>query len=231
MRQKPDVEIYPPAKCCAPVGCGALWTSWCPVENLVYCAVHILNHSCKAKVFVYGDPSLIVRFLASTSISAGCWNWRAGKTGAGYGAIKISGRTLGAHRVAYELSSGKSIPEKMEIDHLCRNRACVNPEHLEVVTAKENILRGTCPAAFNSKKIHCPMGHPYSKENTIRTTSSATGTVRRICRICNKAAFHKRKNGGNPGAPRKLPQGAQAVERGSVKKYNAPDGKNGRGKH
>lgn len=88
-----------------------------------------------------------------------------------------------AHRVAYELLIGP-IPAGMTLDHLCRNRLCVNPVHLEAVTNRVNILRGTSPAAIHARKVACPNGHPYS------------GRERRGTRICHTcmAARKRRRN-------------------------------------
>lgn len=94
----------------------------------------------------------------------GCHAWAGNLTPEGYGTLVYEGRPWFAHRVAYELLVG-SIPEGMTLDHLCRNRACVNVEHLEPVTMKENILRGTSPSAENARKTHCVRGHPFAGEN------------------------------------------------------------------
>ena len=71
-----------------------------------------------------------------------------------------------AHRFAYELLRGP-IPEGMTIDHLCRTRSCVNPEHFEVVTRGENVLRGVGPPAMNARKTHCAKGHPLVEGNLV----------------------------------------------------------------
>lgn len=84
--------------------------------------------------------------------------------------------------MSHELHKGP-IPEGLVIDHLCRNRGCVNPDHLEAVTQRENILRGEGLAAANARKTHCPKGHPYSGENLYVVPSSG----RRQCRICADA--------------------------------------------
>lgn len=88
---------------------------------------------------------------------SGCWIWE-GSLGRGYGSVCINGESYLAHRVSYQIHKGE-IPEGLTIDHLCRVRCCVNPDHLEAVTNKENILRGTSPTAHNHRKTHCINGH------------------------------------------------------------------------
>ena len=121
------------------------------------------------------------RFWAKVEKTETCWLWTACKHRAGYGFFRVGGRNLYAHRWAYELLVGQ-IPPDLELDHLCRVPACVNPAHLEAVTPRVNTLRGLGPAALNSQKTHCPQGHPYDTENTFLRTSG-----RRLCRTCHRA--------------------------------------------
>lgn len=111
---------------------------------------------------------------------AECWPWLAYVAPTGYGQVKIGGRQFGAHRVAYELAVGP-IPDGLQIDHLCRNRACVNPSHMEAVTQQVNLARGDA-GLHNAIKTHCPAGHPYDDENTVIVADG-----RRRCRACRRA--------------------------------------------
>ena len=107
-----------------------------------------------------------------------CWNWKAAKD-RGYGKFNQNKVNYYAHRISYEFFKGK-IPSDKEIDHLCRNRGCVNPAHLEAVTHKINDLRGFGVSAINNTKTNCPKGHPYSGENLVVDKQG------RRCKICNK---------------------------------------------
>ena len=97
-------------------------------------------------------------------VRTGCFVWR-GSLDKGYGQLWFRGTMHSTHRIAYELFAGL-IPDDLVLDHLCRNRACFNPNRLEPVTAAENNLRGEgCMAAY-ARKTHCPQGHPYDETNT-----------------------------------------------------------------
>lgn len=103
----------------------------------------------------------------------GCWIWTASRNSKGYGLASVGGGAIAlAHRIAYELLVGP-IQEGLQIDHLCRVRECVNPSHLEPVTAAENVRRS------RAHITHCPKGHEYTPENTIRNHGT-----RRNCRTC-----------------------------------------------
>jgi HNH endonuclease len=121
-----------------------------------------------------------------------CWKWTSSINPDGYGNFWMNWRSAKAHRVAYELFVGP-IPEGFEIDHLCRNRACVRPDHLEPVPRVLNMMRGE----GNGSQTHCPAGHPYDEQNTYYWTNPQTGYTARYCRACHAkltlAAYHRRK--------------------------------------
>lgn len=119
----------------------------------------------------------------------GCWEMLT-VAGDGYGRVYRDGRTQLAHRISYEQHRGP-IPGNLHIDHLCRNKGCINPDHLEPVTLVENVMRGNGIGARNAAKTHCPQGHPYDEANTIRGYNGG-----RSCRTCREAytASRKRSN-------------------------------------
>lgn len=138
---------------------------------------------------VYGRPSVLYRLFSGMSVSKDkCWVWSRAPGPSGYGSFRWRGN-MRPYKVTYELLIGP-VPRGLELDHLCRNKLCCNPDHLEPVTHKENILRGQSPAAINAKKTHCPSGHKYSKENTIVLFNSKKTKIRR-CRTCAQAYQRK----------------------------------------
>lgn len=113
-----------------------------------------------------------------------CWTWDGRLNRDGYGVLSAPLlRTKMAHRVSYILHVGQ-IPDGLTLDHLCRNPACVNPEHLEPVTMGENLRRGTSPSAMNARKTHCIRGHPFDEANTVYSKDGR----HRTCRICKGEA-------------------------------------------
>ena len=122
------------------------------------------------------------RFTSKFTIDAetGCWVWTASKTAKGYGRFYLDGRKQLAHRVAYAAFNG-DIPDGRYLDHLCRNRACCNPEHLEVVTNRENHHRGM--EARNGSRDVCPQGHALTAGNLV---ASQLACGRRKCLTCHR---------------------------------------------
>jgi hypothetical protein len=114
--------------------------------------------------------------------AADCWEW-TGTVRSGYGRVHVNGRRRSAHVVVYELLNGP-VPEGMQLDHLCRNRLCVNPSHLEPVSVKENVARGVSFAARYAARTHCPKGHEYTPEN-IDPIIQRGKNVGRRCRVCH----------------------------------------------
>lgn len=112
----------------------------------------------------------------------GCWNWQLHVQKDGYGRIKLNRRTITAQRAAYEAFKGP-LAKGMDPDHLCRNRRCANPGHLEAVSKRENVLRGVSPVAKNAAKTECKRGHPFDELNTYMGR-----TGHRACRACGNAA-------------------------------------------
>lgn len=138
---------------------------------------------------VYGRP-LVERMLYHTNRTAGgCWEWTAARqaptrTGSGgYGFVRIDKTNRMAHRVMYELLV-EPIPDGLQLDHLCRNRLCVNPAHLEPVTPLENTQRGM-RSRGTPHKTHCPQGHPYAGDNLYVYQG------RRHCVACRREAVRR----------------------------------------
>lgn len=122
------------------------------------------------------------RFWAKVEKTDGCWIWTAAKTH-GHGVFGVNGRNRYAHILAYELLVGP-VPDGLDLDHLCRNRACVRPDHLEPVTRRVNLLRGETIAARHAAKTHCPQGHPYEPPH-VRIVQGPNGPQRQ-CRTCDR---------------------------------------------
>ena len=147
-----------------------------PHSALGYCRIHYERYR------KHGDPTIVKigrpthlppdeRFWGRVNKQGvpwqgtRCWEWRGYLAEDGYGLFSPHHHNVPAHRFAYESLIGP-IPVGLQLDHLCRNRACVNPSHLEPVTARTNQLRGIGPPATNARKTHCPQGHPYDLPNT-----------------------------------------------------------------
>lgn len=123
--------------------------------------------------------------------NSGCWLWLGAwrDKEQGYGGVKYQGKMQRAHRFVFEFFNGP-LPKNLTVDHLCRNRICCNPEHLEAATWAINIQRGEGVAPKNTRKTHCPQGHEYTLENTYIWKDQ------RFCRACHQtysSAYSKRK--------------------------------------
>lgn len=160
---------------CSIEGCGKLARTrgWCPMHY-----TRVLKHGDPLTRLPMGpEPGtqrqpVEPRFWAKVNKTESCWLWMSGTAGEGYGVFHLEhGRQVYAHRFAYELLVGP-IPEGLEIDHLCRVRLCVRPDHLEAVTPQENQRRANA-------KTHCPRGH--DREG------------RPHCRICKRDAARARR--------------------------------------
>jgi hypothetical protein len=132
-------------------------------------------------------PPVDERLWARVDRTEACWTWMGNVSNGGYGQINNGGRLVMVHRLAYELLVGP-IPLGLQLDHLCRNRRCVNPAHLEPVTQQENIRRGNS-GQKNAARTHCPDGHPYDESNTYLSPGSKS----RTCRTCQQAARRRWK--------------------------------------
>lgn len=130
------------------------------------------------------DP--ITRFWFRVSKQSDCWIWLGARNASGYGVIHWDDRDQMAHRIAYELEVGPISPDR-QIDHLCRNRACVNPDHLEPVTMKQNIQR--------AMRTYCRRGHEYTEENVYWYYG------KRHCRACQRENATERYRQARSASP------------------------------
>lgn len=128
-------------------------------ENKIRRIANNKNYDCE---FLPSDQR---RFWKKVDKSDGCWNWIRAISATGYGDFGLNGKTVKAHRLMYH-KYVEYVPEEMVIDHICRNTACVRPDHLRIITQKENTMIGFSPYAINARKTHCKRGHEFSPENT-----------------------------------------------------------------
>lgn len=130
---------------------------------------------------------ILKRLLKHRKIKNGCWQWTGYLNPGGYANFRIGKKMFKVHRVSYEYFVGQ-IKERLTLDHLCRNRGCFNPAHLEPVSLAENILRGESPWAKHARTTCCSSGHAYSRENTRINPRGS-----RCCRMCETLRTHKRR--------------------------------------
>ena len=144
--------------------------------------------------------SAIARFEAKVEVMPnGCWNWIGSRHSQGYGFFWYMGRTMRAHRFAYEYYNNTVIPSGLVSDHLCKNTRCVNPAHIEIITPRLNSQR-TNPTKHmierQANRTHCANGHPF----TIESTYIYPNGKHIHCRICQREAkrrFLVRRGNGN----------------------------------
>lgn len=134
------------------------------------------------------------RFWEKVQKTETCWTWTGARNHLGYGQIWVSDekRVVMAHIFSVWMS-GRLIPDGWDVDHLCRNPPCVNPDHLEPVPHAENMRRAPWTAVqFQASKTHCPQGHPYSPENT-KMKRNSSGTLSRLCKECRLENQRRRR--------------------------------------
>lgn len=139
-----------------------------------------------ARTIEQGSLGSMERFWDKVDKSGECWIWTARIAPNGYGHFWFNGKSRSAHSVAMELA-GRDVPAGMVIDHTCNVRACVNVDHMRVVTQRENCFADHSAAQprVNAEKTHCPHGHPYDEENTEHRNG------RRFCRTCGRESCRK----------------------------------------
>lgn len=142
-------------------------------------------------------PKQLIKFNSKIVISdelfynsSPCWQWTA-YTLRGHGHFNIGSGKYLAHRINYFLIK-KSIPDGLVLDHLCKNKGCVNPDHLEPVTFGENARRGR---TIDANRTHCSYGHEFTQENTyIHKNNRSTSGFIRACRTCRINKYYQLKN-------------------------------------
>ena len=161
----------------------------------LHCAMH---HARLRRTGAVGPADTLVvsaieRFRSKIRVTEnGCHEWTGGRSRDGYGKFYEGDRLHLAHRWSWQQANG-AVPSPLELDHLCRNRACVNPAHLEPVTRRTNVLRGIGITAQNAAKTACPKGHPYAGANLY--VNPAGGRVCRECQRQKAAAYRARQRG------------------------------------
>lgn len=149
-----------------------------PVRYRGWCGLHHKRWWAHGDV-LWEPPTSADRFFAKVNKTDACWLWTASLNNRGYGQFGVGRRLVLAHRWSYEWHNGP-IPAGLHLDHLCRVRNCVRPDHLEPVTNRENNRRGDT-GAHERAKTHCPQGHPYDETNTYSTPGVENS---RACREC-----------------------------------------------
>ncbi len=142
--------------------------------------------------------SIEERFWPKVQKTESCWLWTGGLSDTGYGSISMNGKIDNAHRVAWKLMRGP-IPAGMQLDHLCRVRHCVNPDHLEIVTRRTNILRGLGQSAIYARRETCGKGHPLKDPNLYHTKSRPNTRICKVCFLERRARYLNKSRGETHG--------------------------------
>lgn len=136
---------------------------------------------------LHGDSGAEARFNSRVDKTLwGCWLWRGRLDRDGYGIFYLRGKSRKAHRVAYATAHAMYMPPDMVIDHVCRVRSCVNPAHMDLVTSRENNIRGSGVTSKNRKALRCKNGHLFTEETTYYSTAGRTCKPCAIARACAK---------------------------------------------
>ena len=142
------------------------------------------------------------RIWSKVQVTDGCWEWLGSHQAGGYaqcgiGSQRAGTRSMGVvHRAVYQMVVGP-IPSGLSLDHLCRNRGCVNPFHLEPIPIKVNILRGNGWGGRHKRKTHCPAGHPYTGSN-LYTLYTGSRDGHRFCRTCDREKHRRQRERDRP---------------------------------
>lgn len=128
------------------------------------------------------------RALEKVRLNGDCWIFEGAHTANGYGQVHNPTGSRLAHRAVYEYLTRQEIPPKATVDHVCRVKSCVNPDHMEIVSNRENILRGGSMAALYARRTHCPRGHPFDGDN-LRVYKSDGNS--RTCLTCKREASRR----------------------------------------
>lgn len=169
------------------------------------------------------------RFYASViPLADGCWLWVGGQGDDGYGKFWNGSAHEGVYRFALRVLRGVDVRGR-DVDHLCRRPSCANPDHLEAVTHRVNLLRGISPAAINARKTHCKHGHEFSPENTMLDNQG-----KRRCRRCDyERNKRSRRRRGQKERVHPITEGQRACTRCGLTKplssfYNKSRGPGGK---